>query len=129
MPTAEELPAGLAALTRRQAVEINPVSFDTHRLLRVLSETLNAAAAEPAAPQISRDGHGVRPAAVPPAVPPVESPVAAATIDVPPSAPAKPRSDRGGARRRALMLGVGVMSFVLLLAIGVGGWYFLRNPG
>ena len=66
MPTAEELPAGLAALTRRQAVEINPVSFDTHRLLRVLSETLNAAAAEPAAPQISRDGHGVGPAAVPP---------------------------------------------------------------
>jgi glycerophosphoryl diester phosphodiesterase len=129
MPTAEELPAGLAALTRRQAVEINPVSFDTHRLLRVLSETLNAAAAEPAAPQISRDGHGVRPAAVPPAVPPVESPVAAATIDVPPSAPAKPRSDRGGARRRALMLGVGIMSLVLLLAIGVGGWYFLRNPG
>ena len=44
MPTAEELPAGLAALTRRQAVEINPVSFDTHRLLRVLNETLNAAA-------------------------------------------------------------------------------------
>jgi hypothetical protein len=44
MPTSEELPAGLAALTRRQAVEINPVSFDTHRLLRVLNETLNAAA-------------------------------------------------------------------------------------
>ena len=27
------------------------------------------------------------------------------------------------------MLGVGVMSLVLLLAIGVTGWYFLRNPG
>ena len=54
MPTAEELPAGLAALTRRQAVEINPVSFDTHRLLRVLNETLNAAADEPAAPRIVR---------------------------------------------------------------------------
>ena len=55
MPTAEELPAGLAALTRRQAVEINPVSFDTHRLLRVLNETLNAAADAPAAPRIVRE--------------------------------------------------------------------------
>jgi glycerophosphoryl diester phosphodiesterase len=129
MPTAEELPPGLAALTRRQAVEINPVSFDTHRLLRVLNETLNAAGSEPAVPQISGDGQGVQSVAVSPAVPSVESPVAAATTDVPPSAPAIPRSDRAGARRRALMLGVGIMSLVLLLAIGVTGWYFLRNPG
>ena len=129
MPTAEELPAGLAALTRRQAVEINPVSFDTHRLLRVLNETLNAAADAPAAPRKSGNGQGIQPAAVPPAVPPVESSMVAATINVPPSAPAIPRSDRAGARRRALMLGVGVMSLVLLLAIGVTGWYFLRNPG
>ena len=41
MPTAQELPAGLAALTRRQAVEINPVSFDTRRLLKVLNDTLS----------------------------------------------------------------------------------------
>jgi len=129
MPTAEELPAGLAALTRRQAVEINPVSFDTHRLLRVLNETLNAAADAPAAASKSGNGQGIQPAAVPPAAPPVESPMVAATINVPPSAPAIPRSDRAGARRRALMLGVGVMSLVLLLAIGVTGWYFLRNPG
>jgi glycerophosphoryl diester phosphodiesterase len=129
MPTSEELPAGLAALTRRQAVEINPVSFDTHRLLRVLNETLNAAADAPAAPRKSGNGQGIQPAAVPPAVPPVESSMVAATINAPPSAPAIPRSDRAGARRRALMLGVGVMSLVLLLAIGVTGWYFLRNPG
>jgi glycerophosphoryl diester phosphodiesterase len=126
MPTAEELPAGLAALTRRQAVEINPVSFDTHRLLRVLNETLNSAAGEPAVPRMSGDGQGGQPAAVPPAVPPVESSMVAATIDVPPSAPAIPRGDRAGARRRALMLGVGVISLVLLLAIGVTGWYFLQ---
>jgi glycerophosphoryl diester phosphodiesterase len=129
MPTSEELPPGLAALTRRQAVEINPVSFDTHRLLRVLNETLNAAADAPAAPRKSGNGQGIQPAAVPPAVPPVESSMVAATINAPPSAPAIPRSDRAGARRRALMLGVGVMSLVLLLAIGVTGWYFLRNPG
>jgi glycerophosphoryl diester phosphodiesterase len=128
MPTAEELPAGLAALTRRQAVEINPVSFDTHRLLRVLNETLNAAADAPAAPRKSGNGQGIQPAAVPPAAPPVESPMVAATINVPPSAPAIPRSDRAEARRRALMLGVGVISLVLLLAIGATGWYFLRNP-
>jgi len=128
MPTAEELPAGLAALTRIQAVEINPVSFDTHRLLRVLNETLNAAAA-PAAASKSGNGQGIQPAAVPPAASPVESPMVAATIKVPPTAPAIPRSDRAGARRRALMLGVGVISLVLLLAIGISGWNFLRNPG
>ena len=127
MPTAEELPPGLAALTRRQAVEINPVSFDTHRLLRVLNETLNAAAGKPAVPRIG-DGEAVQPAVVPPALPPVESPVEAVTIDVPPSAPAMPRGDRAGARRRTLMVGVGLLSFVLLLAIGVTGWYFLRTP-
>ncbi len=124
MPTAEELPAGLAALTRRQAVEINPVSFDTHRLLRVLNETLNAAADAPAAPRKSGNGQGIQPAAVPPAAPPVESPMVAATINVRPSAPAIPRSDRAEARRRPLMLGVGVISLVLLLAIGVTGVVF-----
>jgi hypothetical protein len=32
MPTAQELPRGLAALARRQTVEIDPVSFDARRL-------------------------------------------------------------------------------------------------
>jgi hypothetical protein len=41
MPSPQELPEGLAALTRRQAVEIDPVNFDTRRLLRVLNDTLN----------------------------------------------------------------------------------------
>jgi hypothetical protein len=41
MPTPQELPKGLAALTRLQAVEIDPVNFDTRRLLRVLNDTLN----------------------------------------------------------------------------------------
>jgi len=38
MPAPQELPKGLAALTRRQAVEIDPVNFDTRRLLRVLPQ-------------------------------------------------------------------------------------------
>jgi glycerophosphoryl diester phosphodiesterase len=36
MPTPEELPQGLAALSRRQAVKIDPTNFDTRRLLGVL---------------------------------------------------------------------------------------------
>ena len=45
MPTPQELPKGLGGLTRRQAVEIDPVNFDTRRLLKVLNDTLNDAAA------------------------------------------------------------------------------------
>jgi glycerophosphoryl diester phosphodiesterase len=50
MPTPQELPAGLAALARRQAVEISPVSFDTRRLLKVLNDTLNEVRQESAWP-------------------------------------------------------------------------------
>jgi hypothetical protein len=53
MPTPQELPAGLAGLARRQAVEINPVSFDTRRLLRVLNHTLNDIRGEPAGESMS----------------------------------------------------------------------------
>jgi hypothetical protein len=61
MPSPHELPQGLATLTRRQAVEIDPVNFDTRRLLRVLSDTLKAARAEPAAPSISAAAPRVQP--------------------------------------------------------------------
>jgi hypothetical protein len=42
MPRADELPASLARLTRRQALELSPNRFeaDTSRLLRVLERTL-----------------------------------------------------------------------------------------
>jgi glycerophosphoryl diester phosphodiesterase len=58
MPTAQELPAGLAALTRRQAVEINPVSFDTRRLLKVLNDTLSDIRREPTEPSSVPAGPG-----------------------------------------------------------------------
>src|SRR4029453_18847292 len=58
MPAPQDLPTGLAALTRRQAVEIDPVNFDTRRLLRVLNRTLNDIRDEPAAPLISGAGAG-----------------------------------------------------------------------
>ena len=40
MPRSSELPAELQGLTRRQAVEINPVGFSTDRLLATITETL-----------------------------------------------------------------------------------------
>jgi hypothetical protein len=48
MPRAEELPASLAKLVRRQALELNPGRFeaDTRRLLRVLDRTISMAPEE-----------------------------------------------------------------------------------
>jgi len=40
MPGADELPATLAPLVRRNAVEINPITFDTKRLLSTVQKTL-----------------------------------------------------------------------------------------
>jgi tetratricopeptide (TPR) repeat protein len=42
MPGADELPATLAPLVRRNAVEINPVTFDTKRLISTVRKTLGA---------------------------------------------------------------------------------------
>jgi hypothetical protein len=51
MPRADELPASLAKLVRRQALELSPsrFDFDTSRLLRVLDRTLTRVRAGPAA--------------------------------------------------------------------------------
>jgi len=51
MPRAEELPASLAKLVRRQALELHPArfDFDTSRLLRVLDRTLAEVQGPPAA--------------------------------------------------------------------------------
>jgi len=51
MPRTDELPPSLAALVRRQALELSPTrfDFDTSRLLRVLDETLAEVQAQPAA--------------------------------------------------------------------------------
>jgi hypothetical protein len=42
MPGADELPAALAPLVRRNAVEINPITFDTKRLISTVQKTLAA---------------------------------------------------------------------------------------
>jgi hypothetical protein len=51
MPRADELPASLAKLVRRQALELSPArfDFDTSRLLRVLDRTLAEVQGPPAA--------------------------------------------------------------------------------
>jgi glycerophosphoryl diester phosphodiesterase len=131
MPTPQELPTGLAALTRRQAVEIDPVNFDTRRLLRVLNRTLSEVHDESAGPSISGAGAGVRPPDTTPPQPRVESPAeAGASVEwALPSAPAGPESDRAPTRKRAGMLVAVAASIVLLVAVGVAVWYFMRDPG
>jgi hypothetical protein len=42
MPGADELPATLAPLVYRHAVEINPITFDTKRLIFTVQKTLGA---------------------------------------------------------------------------------------
>lgn len=42
MPAADQLPEDLVAITRRQAVEINPVGFNTERLLTTLAAAFGA---------------------------------------------------------------------------------------
>ena len=133
MPTPQELPTGLAALTRRQAVEINPVNFDTRRLLRVLNDTLHDVRREAAEPSISGLGAEVRPPETTPPVPPVESAAAAWIGDEEPSLPAGAGSDgapvRIGTTRRRTSRWVAIAaSIVLLAAVGVAGWYLTRDP-
>ena len=52
MPRANELPATLAPLVRRNAVEINPITFDTKRLIATVQKTL-------AELKVSDTSHGV----------------------------------------------------------------------
>jgi glycerophosphoryl diester phosphodiesterase len=130
MPAPQELPQGLAALTRRQAVEIDPVNFDTRRLLRVLHHTFNKVRNEPAEPSISVLDVPGQPPGITPAAPPVES--TARTSGQQTSAPAGPGTDGaaeriGTGRRRTGRLVAIAASIVLLVTVGVAGWYLTRD--
>ena len=60
MPRAADLPASLEGLVRRQALELNPGSFDTSRLLRMLDSAL--AGTRPATrPTLRASGRPARP--------------------------------------------------------------------
>jgi glycerophosphoryl diester phosphodiesterase len=137
MPRPQDLPKELAALTRRQAVDVNPIDFDTRRLLRVLNDTFKDVRREPAGPSISDASAGIQPdgSSAPP-VPPVETSPPVGTGDERPSPPAGPGGDRapvrsGTARRRTGLLVAVATSIVLLAAVGVAVWYLPRDldPG
>jgi|RhiMethySRZTD1v2_1073278.scaffolds.fasta_scaffold69777_2 glycerophosphoryl diester phosphodiesterase len=136
MPKPHELPKGLAALTRRQAVEVDPVNFDTRRLLRVLHHTFNDVRGEPTEPSISGADVEVRPHETTPPLPRVESAAAPGTSDdrVRPDVPAGPGSGRapvriGTGRRRMGMVVAVATSIVLLVGISVAGWYVTHEHG
>ncbi|HEY3339327.1 MAG TPA: glycerophosphodiester phosphodiesterase family protein [Propionicimonas sp.] len=91
MPRAEQLPPDLVALTRRQAVEISAVGFNTDRLLVTLAATLDSRGrpeegppSPPAAPE----------SPTPPG--PAESSAPAATVEAPsPTTPSFEAPGRG----------------------------------
>jgi TIR domain len=132
MPSADELPAGLAMLARRQALDLSPsrFDFDLGRLLKVLDRTVGevntpstteseladpsttdaGGAADPDPPSL-RAGTGTRPAVKDDAAPP-SGPVPPAD----PTEPATKQRHRLSTRARVLAA-VGVASAVIALVI------------
>jgi glycerophosphoryl diester phosphodiesterase len=78
MPRPDQLPPDLVALTRRQAVEISAVGFNTDRLLVTLAATLNPQRQPPAAPR------------EPPEAPTEPAPTTMPAWLAPPAGPAAP---------------------------------------
>ena len=131
MPRADELPDSLAALVRRQALELSPArfDFDTSRLLKVLDRTLAEMRAPSAAPGLSP--------APPPEVPGHQQQARRSPASgIPPAAPATPagrpppesgkpplrRLRRLSVRARVLAgagVGVGVGVALILLIVAV----------
>jgi hypothetical protein len=138
MPRADELPDSLAALVRRQALELSPVrfDFDTSRLLKVLDRTLaevRATQQEAASvPAPTGTAPGPSPTAGPAApqprgqagrspTPSVEPTAAATPAERPPSESGRPpdlRRRRPSTRARVLAgVGAGVVLIVAIVAI------------
>jgi hypothetical protein len=118
MPRAEELPAGLAKLARRQALELSPSSFehDTNRLLGVLGRTVAEVHSE------SRPAPAAPPQGAPP--PPIPAPAPAAPPAPPPaSAPAAPSvtaaspPQRGRSSQTWMLVGIGAGVALIALAV------------
>ncbi len=135
MPEAAELPGELASLTRRQAVEINPVGFNTDRLLATLATSL--AHPTPAdEPGVAQPGVEA-PSPVPPApapAPPEEAaarashaaPIPPTHIEPAPHLPADGGPDaplavphRRTRSRPAILVGAAALALALILALMV----------
>ncbi len=131
MPHADELPDSLAALVRRQALELSPArfDFDTSRLLKVLDRTLGEVrATQQDAPALAGTAPDLSPTAPPEPPEQREQAGRSPTPGIPPVAPAtparrspseadKPRR-RLSARPRILAgAGAGVVLILVIVAI------------
>jgi TIR domain len=105
MPRTGELPGSLAALVRRQALELSPArfDFDTGRLLRVLDGSLAEVRAGQAEPSPAQSAPQAA-AAAPPAAPPASRP----------GGPPGERPRRRSTRARVL---AGAAAAVVLIAV------------
>jgi glycerophosphoryl diester phosphodiesterase len=116
MPSAAELPPGLVALPRRQAVEINPVSFDTRRLVATVRRTLAGedpeSGEDPRPPVPFTAALGTEPA-------PDALPVRASSSSRPVEAR---RPSTPGTRLRAPLVVAPVAVLVTILGLVLYGW-------
>jgi TIR domain-containing protein len=135
MPRADELPDSLAALVRRQALELSPArfDFDTSRLLNVLDRTLaEVRATQQDAPAPAGTAPDLSPTAPPEPPEQREQAGRSPTPGIPPVAPATPaerspseadkpqhkRRRRLSARARVLAgAGAGVVLILVIVAI------------
>jgi ABC-type amino acid transport substrate-binding protein len=124
IPRAEELPASLVRLARRQALELSPTRFDadTSRLLTVLDRTLVEVHAQTAAKNVP--GIIGPPAGPPPELSVPEPPVSAAkpkAAEPPPVQPPRVESKRRPAPRRPLsrwwLVAAPLLAVLLLAAL------------
>ena len=132
MPPADELPDSLAALVRRQALELSPArfDFDTSRLLKVLDRTLAEVRATRPHPVLRPAPAGTAPDPSPEAPEQREQAGQSPTSGIAPAAPAPPAGPRSGRPRRGVLLAVaaaavavagGVIAALVLLTGGSGG--------
>ncbi len=132
MPPADELPDSLAALVRRQALELSPArfDFDTSRLLKVLDRTLAEVRATRPHPVLRPAPAGTAPDPSPEAPEQREQAGQSPTSGIAPAAPAPSAGPRSGRPRRGVLLAVaaaavavagGVIAALVLLTGGSGG--------
>jgi hypothetical protein len=127
MPSAADLPASLAKLVRRHALELSPsrFDFDTGRLLRVLERALGEVQAKAAATAPVPTARDDAPERSPSTAPPPEQGDAPA-LDVPPEARSSGRRRTPGRQLRRLStrariaLGAVVVVLLLLIVVAVG---------
>jgi hypothetical protein len=132
MPPAEDLPASLARLVRRHALELSPsrFDFDTGRLLRVLERTLGevqakVAATAPTAPVSTAPDEAL--ARSPSTPPPLEHTGESPTPNVPPETRSSgwrrtlgKQLGRLSTRTRIVTLGGATVVLLLLIVAAVG---------